>query len=300
MSNTEKKVQILMSTYNGSKYVRTQLDSLLKQRYQNLEILVRDDGSKDDTPTILREYEAAHDNVHVFLEENTGLVKSFLSLLERSDADYVGFCDQDDFWLENKVEKAVEALEQIEGPALYCSNQILVDQNLEKLPEGEVPRPKPAFENAVVESMCTGCTALMNRALVDSVKAHMPSHAIWHDWWCYLVATYIGTVVFDENAYILYRQHGDNQLGSSRSKWQMIKNKWDFLKKTRGWLGAQLLDFQNFYRGDAKKDALVDLLLASKKSIPARWKAAFCGGWFRQKPLDQHVTRALILINKMF
>lgn len=301
MEYMNAKVQILMSTYNGSRYVRTQLDSILAQTHQNLEILVRDDGSSDDTVAILREYENKYENIRVFAEENVGLVKSFLSLLARSDADYVGFSDQDDFWLPQKVEKALEKLSVLdaEKPALYCSNQILVDNDLKEIPGDEIRRPIPGFENAVIESMCTGCTAMMNRALVQSVQEHMPEHAIWHDWWCYLVATYLGTVVFDENAYILYRQHGGNQLGSSHSSFQMMKNKWDFLKKTRGCLKAQLGDFQKMYRGDTEKDALVDLLLASEKSVPARFKLIVHRQWYRQKAFDNHVVRGLILINRM-
>ncbi len=295
----QKKVQVLMSAYNGEKYIRTQLDSILNQTWENLEILVRDDGSKDSTHEILKEYEEKYENVHIYLEENIGLVKSFLKLVSYSDADFVAFSDQDDFWLPEKVEKAVEMLEQAKGPALYCSNQTLVDDDLQVLPGETVPEPKPGFGNAVIESMCTGCTAMMNKELTDIVKKDLPEHAIWHDWWCYLVATYVGEVFFDKNAYIYYRQHGGNQLGSSRSAWQMIKNKWDFLKKTRGCLGAQLRDFQTRFRGDAEKDKLVDLLLASEKSVGARFKLVFEKRIYRQKPLDQMVVKVLYLVNKM-
>lgn len=298
---SNKKVQILVSTYNGETYLKEQLDSLFAQTYKNIEVLIRDDGSTDKTLEIIKEYQKINSNIILFEESNIGLTKSFLNLIEKSDADYVAFSDQDDVWMEEKVQKAVEALESVEGPALYCSNQILVDTNLRPLEtNGVLNDPRPAFENAVIESMCTGCTAMINKVLADNIKLHMPTHAIWHDWWCYLVASYLGTVVFDKNAYIYYRQHGNNQLGSSRSAIQMIKNKWTFLKKTRGRLGEQLGDFAKEYHGyDERKDAMVSLLLRSKTSFKARIKLAFGKQIYRQKPLDNLVVRGLYLLNRM-
>lgn len=296
---SNKKVQILMSTYNGEKYLKEQLDSIFKQTYPNIEVLVRDDGSKDSTLEILEEYQKTHTNLHIFPEENIGLTKSFLELIKKCDADYIAFSDQDDYWLENKIEAALEMLEHIEGPALYCSNQILADQDLNRLPEGEIPNPVPGFGNAVIESMCTGCTAVMNRALAENVKEHFPKDAIWHDWWCYLVASYLGTVIFDKGAYILYRQHGDNQLGSSRSAWVMIRNKWKFLRKTRGMLGKQIENFSKEYRGNKEKDKLVQLLLASRTSFSARIKLIFNRKLYRQRTLDNIVVKFLYLCNRM-
>lgn len=293
------KVDILLSSYNGEKYLKTQLDSILAQTWENLTLRIRDDGSTDGTREILAEYEKKYENVIVYYEENVGLVKSFLTLLSYSDADYAGFSDQDDYWLPEKVERAVEKLSNVKGPALYSSNQTLVDQELKVLPGETVPMPKPGFGNAVVESMCTGCTVLMNRELTELVKKELPEHAIWHDWWCYLVCEYAGTYVFDPRSFIHYRQHGDNQLGSSRSALQMIRNKWDFLKKTRGQLGAQLSDFQKRFRGDREKDELVDLLIKSGNNISSRFKLAFSRRIYRQKRLDGFVMRCLILINKM-
>lgn len=293
----QKKVQILMSAYNGIEYIKVQLDSILGQTWKNLEILVRDDGSTDGTRELLLEYERTHPRVKVYPEKNLGLVQSFFRLMELSDADYIGFSDQDDFWLPEKVERAVEKVEKCSGPALYCGNQILVDSSLNRLPGNEIlPEKRPGFGNAVVESMCTGCTALMNRRLRDIVIGKgIPKHAIWHDWWCYLVASYLGTMIFDRNAYILYRQHEKNQLGSSRSRFKMLRNKFDFWKKTRGQLGAQLKDFQERFRGNGDKDALVDLLLSSRNSYGARFKIAFSRTLYRQSSFDNFVVKCLAL-----
>ena len=129
------KVQILMSTYNGEEYIREQLDSILSQSYPDVDILIRDDGSDDDTFVILKEYEERHQNVRAYQGENLGVNKSFFELLRESntEAAYIGFCDQDDYWLPEKIEKAVKQLERIQGPALYFGAKTLVNQNLEPL-----------------------------------------------------------------------------------------------------------------------------------------------------------------------
>lgn len=299
INTNKKKVQILMSVYNGEKYLREQLDSILAQTYDNIEILIRDDGSTDRSLSILREYQKAYSFISIIEGENIGLTKSFIELLGVSNGVYVAFCDQDDVWLENKIEKAVEKLENCETPALYCSNQILVNEHLEIIDHGKLPRMNPGFGNAVIESVCTGCTVVMNEALIRKIKGHLPQDAIWHDWWCYLVASYLGTVIFDENAYIYYRQHGDNQLGSSRNAFVMIRNKWDFLKKTRGMLGRQLENFAKEYRGDKEKDALVDMLCASRSSFKVRIHVIRNKKIYRQKFLDNLVVKILCLVNRL-
>lgn len=291
-------VQILMSTYNGQTYIREQMESLLKQDYSNIEILIRDDGSTDNTVQILQEYETVYANVQVFEEKNVGVTASFFELLRKSDAAYIAFCDQDDVWLPDKVTRAVTKLQNIQGPALYCSNKILVDSKLQVIANNHEKKLRPAFENALVECICTGCTSMMNRELADSIRSHIPEHAIIHDWWCYLVASYLGTVVFDEQAYIWYRQHGGNVIGASPTVFGTIHAKAEYVKKNKGKLRGQLQDFAQLYRKYPKKDELVQLLLSSEK-MPAKSKVVFGHVFYRQEKLDGVITRILFLINKM-
>ena len=274
-----KKVQILMSTYNGEEYIREQLDSILGQSYPDVDILIRDDGSTDDTYVIVKEYEEMHSNIRAYQGENIGVNRSFFELLTKSDGDYVGFCDQDDYWLPEKIEKAVEHLEQMQGPALYCGAKTLVDENLEPFEEQQDTDIRPAFENAVIESMCSGCTTLMNRELVDIIKERLPEDVIHHDWWCYMVATYLGSMYYDKNSYIYYRQHGGNEVGASGSSLAMIRAKARDLKKRHGDLKKQLSDFAHFYHGDEKKDALVQRILNAEK-LSGRLKIIFDSHYF--------------------
>lgn len=294
------KVQILLSTYNGEEYIREQLDSVLGQSYPDVDILIRDDGSSDDTFVILKEYEELHQNIHAYQGDNLGVNRSFFELLRKSNpnASYIGFCDQDDCWLPEKIEAAVRRLGQCKGPALYCGAKTLVDENLEPLASQQSPHVKPGFGNAVIESICSGCTLLMNRELAEIIKERLPEDVIHHDWWCYMAATYLGSMYFDEKSYIYYRQHKGNEVGASGSAIKMIRAKARDLKKRHGDLKRQLLDFKRFYHGVEEKDRLVDSILAAER-FPERVKILFDKRWYRQSALDNWVVRGLFLVNRM-
>ena len=294
------KVQILMSTYNGEEYIREQLDSILSQSYPDVDILIRDDGSDDDTVRILKEYEERHQNVRAYQGENLGVNKSFFELLRESntEAAYIGFCDQDDYWLPEKIEKAVKQLERIQGPALYFGAKTLVNQNLEPLGSQQNSHVKPGFGNAVVESICSGCTTLMNRELADIIRGRLPENVIHHDWWCYMAATYLGSVYYDENSYIYYRQHKHNEVGASGSVFGMLKAKVRELTKRHGDLKKQLLDFRQFYHTKPDKDKLVEAILNAEK-FPDRFTILFDHRWYRQSTLDNWIVRVLFLMNLM-
>ncbi len=294
------KVQILLSTYNGEEYIREQLDSILGQSYPDVDILIRDDGSTDDTFVILKEYEELHQNIQAYQGENIGINKSFFELLRESnpEASYIGFCDQDDCWLPEKIEHAVRQLEGMEGPSLYCGAKTLVDENLEPFQSQQNPHVTPGFGNAVIESICSGCTALMNQELAGIIKDRLPEDVIHHDWWCYMAAAYLGSIYFDETSYIYYRQHKGNEVGASGSAIGMIRAKARDLKKRHGDLKKQLLDFKRFYHGVPEKDSLVDAILGAEK-FPERFKILFDRGWYRQSGLDNWVVRGLFLFNRM-
>lgn len=294
----QQKVQILMSTYNGEKYLREQMESLLSQTYSNIEILIRDDGSKDGTTSILDEYSQQYSNIKVFKEKNVGVIDSFFDLLKKSNADYIAFCDQDDIWLANKVEKAIRKLKNVEEPALYCSNKILIDANSQIIAENHGKYLTPSFENAIVECICTGCTAVMNQQLAEIIRKNIPKHAMMHDWWCYMVATYFGKVIFDENAYIWYRQHGNNEIGASDKFWDVVKAKAKHLRKSRGKLESQLREFHEIYRGNGEKDAMI-LELLNTKSFSGKLKMLSHCSFVRQSKLDQYIAKILLLINRL-
>ena len=215
-----KKVIVLMSTYNGEKYIREQLDSILNQKNIDVSILVRDDGSTDTTKDILDEYKL-NGKLDWYSGENLRTAKSFLDLVIKAPitADYYAFSDQDDIWLENKLNRAVDLLEELDDklPRLYCSDYQLVDTNLNILPDNNHVSTE-TFNAAIVSSCCTGCTTVFDRNLKEVLSKQMPDIVLMHDDWAHKVCLAVGgKVVFDKEKNILYRQHGNNVDGGIRT-----------------------------------------------------------------------------------
>lgn len=214
------KLIVLLSTYNGVKYMRQQLDSLLAQSFPGIEILVRDDGSTDGTCELLEEY-AKRGALRWYAGHNLGPAHSFWRLLcGCGDADYYAFCDQDDVWDEDKLETAVAALScfETDTPALYCSDVRVTDKALNVLYDHMV-NPCPAdYPHALLRNPAPGCTFVFNHqarellCLYDAKKLGLELH----DWTAYQIVACFGKVVFDPVPHMCYRQHGNNVNGAHR------------------------------------------------------------------------------------
>lgn len=212
------KVTILLSTYNGKQYLREQLDSLCNQKGVWIKLLVRDDGSDDNTYSIVKEY-ADRLNVTILDENsNLGSAKSFMRLLEMADesSDYYAFCDQDDVWKEKKLIKAIEALKKCDEqtPALYYSAVRQVDEYLKEMKLFKTWRPSESLGQALISNEAPGCTMVFNRKLMELLKLYNPGYILMHDNWTVLVCMAVGgAVIFDPEGEILYRRHGNNVTG---------------------------------------------------------------------------------------
>lgn len=209
------KLLILLSTWNGCKYLRELLTSILNQEYNDeLTVLVRDDGSSDNTIQIIEEMKDGR--VEVICGENLGAKGSFLALLSearRRRPDFVALADQDDVWLPRKLQCAVERLHSVKGPALYCSALNLVDENLQPIGTYYF-NDIPSFEASFFTNCTTGCTCVFNRDLLDLIDVLPNQENIFmHDWWLYIISAAFGTVIYDSTPMILYRQHSSNQVG---------------------------------------------------------------------------------------
>ena len=303
-----KTIQVLMSTYNGEKYLREQIDSILMQDCEKkgvakLRLLIRDDGSKDSTREILAEYASRYPGqVSWYQGENKGVIQSFFDLIKKSDdgIDYYALADQDDYWLENKLRVGMEALEALPAgkkPYLYCCKTKPVDEELREL-KSQIKRPpmRPGFANALVENIVPGCTTVMNSALRNMVKKNSPKYTVMHDWWLYLVASCFGRVVYDEDSYICYRQHGGNQVGSNVSKWRELMDRVQRFQGNRRNISHQLEEFLRIYGGyKSSRIALAQELLASRKSFPKRWKLVHSGIIYRQRKNDNRIFKIILL-----
>lgn len=307
-------IQILMSTYNGARYIRTQLDSIAYQTVAEKTLLIRDDGSTDDTLDILQEYQEKYPWIEVYQGNNLGVQKSFFELIRKSNpmADYVAFADQDDDWLPEKLERAVNKLEEIalannmqEIPLLYCGSQIMVDEQLQPL-DVTVSRVvrKPAFGNALVQNICTGCTAVINQKLAKLIRENMPVNIdaiVMHDWWLYLTASCFGDVYYDDVPYIRYRQHGKNAHGAILSKRKLLQYRIGQLMKPRGEIYRQVEEFERNYSDKIGNThiKLIHGLVNSRNNLFGRLQVVMKKEYFRQKHMDDLVFRGIVLLGKL-
>ncbi|HEV7265852.1 MAG TPA: glycosyltransferase family 2 protein [Falsiroseomonas sp.] len=218
---------ILLSVFDGAEFLPAQLESLERQADRRWVLLWRDDGSRDGSARILEDFAARQtpDRVRRVAQPagRVGAATSFLALLRAapSDAARYAFCDQDDIWLPGKLLRASAGLETVPPgrPALYCTRQLLVDRELQRLGLSPDARRGPGLANALVQNIATGCTIVMNASARRHVLSGTPPPCTLHDWWTYLVVTATGgQVIFDPQPEILYRQHGANAVGSNASK----------------------------------------------------------------------------------
>lgn len=214
-------VTVLMSTYNGEMFLREQIESILCQKDINVRLIIRDDGSKDHTVDILKEYQKKG-ILTWYSGKNLKTARSFLNLIDESrDDDYYAFSDQDDVWLNQKLKRAISYLEKINPklPALYAGNYTLTDEKLNKLSSSVRHVTTTTLANAIVCSCCTGCTMVFNRQLRDLIKKYdVPKYIYMHDDWIHKVCLSVGgKVIYDSKPMLLYRQHGDNVDGGIHS-----------------------------------------------------------------------------------
>lgn len=223
-----KKVVILMSAYNGEKYIREQINSILSQTYSNLELVVRDDGSTDSTIEILEEY-SKHGKLSWYTGDNLKPAFSFLDLVKSApSADYYAFADQDDVWDINKIEVAIELISKLPEikPALYCSATRLVDKNLNTIvPVAHCKNYKITFGESLIQSVSPGCTFVFNRETRRYLNSFKSDFVSMHDSLVYMLVCGLGNVVFDKEPHISYRQHGGNVIGTDYNVFIKYKNR---------------------------------------------------------------------------
>lgn len=219
-----EKVDILLATYNGEKYIREQIDSILNQTHTEFRLLISDDGSTDGTRDILNEYKLKDNRIEVFMQEkNLGVVKNFEFLLGKVEAKYYMFSDQDDIWKESKIEKSLNKIE--EGYDLVYSDLEVVDENLNvtyssywKL-KGIYNKIKKYnnFESLYLNNFVTGCTLISKKELINSFML-LPntSKFVLHDYWISLIISQNGKIAYVEEPLIKYRQHKNNKVGSKK------------------------------------------------------------------------------------
>lgn len=230
-------VNVLMSTYNGEKYLKEQIESILKQRNVNIMLTIRDDGSTDGTVGIIKHYcEKFNTKIKFFLGDNIGYQKSFLQLLCIAEtADYYSFADQDDVWYENKLSYAIKNIKTLDDRiALYASDLTLVNENLEKIDTWKKPYAISDIKSYYTRSRIAGCTFLFTHDLKEIASRFAKdvmndSFAPDHDFVVGNCALACGSIYIDNHSYILHRRLENSVTSGGNGLLKRIKTEWGIL-----------------------------------------------------------------------
>ena len=234
MSSNINKIAILIATYNGEKYIKQQLDSLLKQTYHEWKAYIHDDGSIDRTVEIIEQYVQKYPSRFIIIEgpSTGGACSNFMYLFRNVEADYYMCCDQDDYWLPDKIRQTFAVMKKIQGegskPCLVHTDLKVADAELEIISESMDRYQKlhscdSAIGHLVVQNTVTGCTMMVNRKLRDMLLLPIDNrHLIMHDWWAGMIAAQFGKIKYLDIATILYRQHENNCVGAKELNFRMM------------------------------------------------------------------------------
>ena len=230
-SGSSVSVAILMGTFNGGKYLSEQLESIVRQVHGNWRLIASDDGSTDNTVALLERFQQVHGTAKVQIRRGpkSGFAQNFLAMACDSgiQADYYAFCDQDDVWLPEKLQRTIERLESEAGkvadkqdcPLLYCGRTAYVRDDLQIYSHSPLFVFPCSFRNALVQSIAGGNTMVFNQAVKTLLERTGRLPISSHDWWIYQLITGVGGRVFyDPQPLILYRQH-EKALSGGNSSW---------------------------------------------------------------------------------
>lgn len=223
--NKTDQAAILLATFNGEQYIREQLDSLFQQTNQNWHLFIHDDGSADQTIAIIHKYQLRFpDRITILGGRATGNSRdNFFYLLSQVEAPYYFFCDQDDAWLPEKIEKTYQRMKEIEEKELPClvfTDLRVVDESLNCIAEKmeyyqKLNYQDLSFKQLMVQAAVTGCTMMINQVLRNRMLLSSDHNdIIMHDWWASMIAAKFGKISCLNEPLVLYRQHSGNSVGA--------------------------------------------------------------------------------------
>lgn len=303
----EKRVLVLMSSYNGENYIKAQIESIMNQRnISNLVLRIRDDGSKDNTCKIIEDLQKDYfGRIELIRGNNIGYNASFFELINSAEGyDYYSISDQDDVWLPSKLEVAIKALEEKDNsiPLLYASTSYLVYNDLKPYGQTRKKGRKFSIYNTIIQNICPGHTQVFNNALLSLIKGDLYTSRVYvYDSWITNVAMLFGTIIFNNSSFTFYRQHKGNQLGSGTGKiGQLLAS----AKRTGTGDGFkyrhQIEYFAEKYKKELEaKGYYKDIArFISAKSFFSKVVYSLTGKLYRQKKLETVAFYAAVIMGK--
>ena len=300
-----KRIAVLLSAYNGEQYIEKQIESILNQKgIESLSIIIRNDGSKDNTMRILEKLQVEKKDVEVIDGANKGLVASFLELLNyayEKKYDYYSFSDQDDYWLPEKLSIALQALEGHAEPCMYSACSKIVDDDL--VESGSITQTKlrdMTFFNTAIQNFCPGHNQVLNRSMAGIVLTKTVYSPVIYsqDMWITKVASVTGTIIFDNTPHTLYRQHSNNQLSFGKNRIEWIKVHIKRLQKDEGKkIALQLKYFCECYNEflTVEQKEEIDRFFESQKSFSQRAVYVTQTKLYRQRSYETAIFKLLYL-----
>lgn len=313
------EVDILLAAYNGEKFIAEQIDSLLGQTFQDFRILIRDDGSSDNTPAIIEAYvqkfpdkiEIIHDNV---VCRSPG--KNFFQLLKHATADYVMFSDQDDVWLKYKIQITLDYMKDAERensgkPVLtFCANEV-VNERLESLNRFSslgINSSRYEFKALLSHNCIPGHTMMLNREAWKNIGTYSEVIELY-DWWISMYVGACGVICYVPMSLALYRQHQTNVVGGMYRKGRIqriisriISNPFEKFKTSREKFNRQRMErllFSERYSHMMKPDdlkALDDYIQLFGQNRLKRLLLIKKTGYLRERSLFERTMHFLKLI----
>jgi glycosyltransferase involved in cell wall biosynthesis len=284
---------ILMATYNGGKFLAEQISSFEQQTYQNWRLIISDDGSVDNTLEVARSYQEklGSDKIEIRIGPKFGFCQNFLTMAcdPIINADYYAFSDQDDVWLDDKLERAVAYFNEdmnSKSPRVYCGRTTIVNQELVSKGDSPLFTLPRSFRNALVQSVAGGNTMVFNQEVKELLEKTGLQEVVSHDWWVYQLVTGAGGIVYyDPLPVLLYRQHADSIIGSNNSlRAKLLRIVYVFQGRFKHWNNINyiaLLNVKNFLTKD-NQDVLHTYDLLRNASLKDRVRLLEVCGLYRQ------------------
>jgi glycosyltransferase involved in cell wall biosynthesis len=286
---------VLLCSYNGERFIMEQIRSIAEQTVGPIQLLISDDGSTDNTLMLIEQAKIDYPQLRIQLSQGPkrGFQYNFMTLFDRPEppADTVAFADQDDFWEPNKLERAKQALDKLPAgmPGLYGGRTRLVDQENNEIGFSPLFSKKPSFANALVQCICGGATMVMNQAAWRVAKASPANTLVSHDWWIYQIISAVGgSIIYDPNPSVRYRQHGNNIMGANTSmKARLIRIKMLLQNRFRDWNDINIAALAPYASGFTPENQKIfsNFVEGRKASLPQRLCLLKKSGIYRQTTL---------------
>ena len=290
----QKKVLVLMSTYNGEKYIKRQIESIEKQKTDCLiDILIRDDGSTDSTVNIVKTLMKKYNNIKLVAGHNVGFNKSFFELFRMADGyDYYAISDQDDIWINTKIQKSIRTIEK-EGekaPILFGACSYIVNDKKEKIGLTSQANKELTLKNTIIQNIVPGHSQVFNNKMLDFLKTKNDISQIYvYDYWITNLAMLFGKVYFSNDPLVEYRIHDSNSVGYGKNKMEWAKER---LRRIKNGDGKKMTNqikyfyakFEKCIDIDSKKE--IEKFINSRDNFLRRLKFVFSTRLYRQKRME--------------